>query len=43
MDDWREAKAPDGRTYYYNAVTKDTSWTKPADKKVDTVEEKITK
>lgn len=28
---WQEARAPDGRTYYYNAVTKETTWTKPTD------------
>jgi len=26
---WTEHKAPDGRTYYYNAVTKQSSWEKP--------------
>lgn len=26
---WKEARAPDGRIYYYNIVTKKTSWTKP--------------
>ncbi|EOD26785.1 hypothetical protein EMIHUDRAFT_236456 [Emiliania huxleyi CCMP1516] len=25
----REAKAPDGRTYYYHAATKETKWTRP--------------
>lgn len=28
---WQEARAPDGRTYYYNVQTKETSWQKPAD------------
>ena len=28
---WQEARAPDGRTYYYNTQTKETSWSKPAD------------
>jgi pre-mRNA-processing factor 40 len=28
---WRETLAPDGRTYYYHAVTKETRWTKPAE------------
>ncbi|KAK9857235.1 hypothetical protein WJX84_007848 [Apatococcus fuscideae] len=28
--DWTEHTAPDGRKYYYNAVTKQSSWTKPA-------------
>lgn len=31
MSDWKEAKAADGRTYYYNARTRATSWEKPAD------------
>eukprot|EP00962_Isochrysis_galbana_P020119 scaffold5874_cov140-Isochrysis_galbana.AAC.1 len=26
---WREATAPDGRLYYYNASTKATMWTRP--------------
>merc|ERR1719348_559908 len=26
---WSEHKAPDGRTYYYNTVTKSSSWEKP--------------
>lgn len=28
---WLEARAPDGRVYFYNSVTKETSWSKPAD------------
>ncbi|KAK9876064.1 hypothetical protein WA026_011173 [Henosepilachna vigintioctopunctata] len=28
-DQWTEHKAPDGRTYYYNSVTKQSSWQKP--------------
>ena len=28
---WREARAPDGRTYYYHTVTKETKWIKPAE------------
>ncbi|XP_064647674.1 pre-mRNA-processing factor 40 homolog A-like isoform X2 [Lineus longissimus] len=27
--DWTEHKAPDGRTYFYNRVTKKSSWEKP--------------
>ncbi|XP_071158350.1 pre-mRNA-processing factor 40 homolog B-like isoform X3 [Mytilus edulis] len=30
---WSEHKAPDGRTYYYNSVTKHSSWEKPDDLK----------
>jgi pre-mRNA-processing factor 40 len=26
---WREARAPDGRTYFYHTLTKETKWTKP--------------
>jgi hypothetical protein len=26
---WQEARAGDGRVYYYNTVTKATQWTKP--------------
>lgn len=26
---WKEARAGDGRVYYYNTVTKETQWTKP--------------
>ncbi|CAG0903191.1 unnamed protein product [Darwinula stevensoni] len=26
---WTEHKAPDGRTYYYNSMTKESSWEKP--------------
>ena len=26
---WREARAPDGRTYFYHGATKETRWTKP--------------
>ncbi|KAF3119190.1 hypothetical protein TWF569_004295 [Orbilia oligospora] len=28
---WQEARAPDGRTYYYNSQTKATQWQKPLD------------
>ncbi|XP_056643050.1 pre-mRNA-processing factor 40 homolog A isoform X1 [Diorhabda sublineata] len=27
--EWSEHKAPDGRTYYYNSATKQSSWQKP--------------
>ncbi|XP_059148733.1 pre-mRNA-processing factor 40 homolog B-like isoform X2 [Physella acuta] len=30
---WGEHKAPDGRTYYYNSVTKESSWEKPEELK----------
>lgn len=30
---WSEHKAPDGRMYYYNTETKQSSWEKPADLK----------
>ena len=26
---WRETKAPDGSVYYYNLLTRQTSWTNP--------------
>jgi len=28
---WQEARAADGRAYYYNAITKETTWSKPAE------------
>ncbi|KIW99709.1 uncharacterized protein Z518_11122 [Rhinocladiella mackenziei CBS 650.93] len=28
---WQEARSPDGRTYYYNTATKETTWNKPAE------------
>jgi hypothetical protein len=31
--EWQEHKAPDGRTYYYHAATKKSSWDKPAELK----------
>lgn len=27
--EWSEHKAPDGRIYYYNSITKQSSWEKP--------------
>ncbi|XP_076360616.1 pre-mRNA processing factor 40 isoform X2 [Tachypleus tridentatus] len=33
---WTEHKAPDGRTYYYNHVTKQSSWEKPDELKTHT-------
>lgn len=30
---WTEHKAPDGRTYYYNSITKQSLWEKPDDLK----------
>jgi pre-mRNA-processing factor 40 len=30
---WTEHKAPDGRIYFYNAETKQSSWEKPDDLK----------
>lgn len=29
MAEWQEALAPDGRTYYFNTETKETSWEDP--------------
>lgn len=26
---WQEHRTPDGRSYFYNSVTKVTQWTKP--------------
>ncbi|XP_050432736.1 pre-mRNA-processing factor 40 homolog B [Adelges cooleyi] len=34
--DWTEHKAPDGRSYYYNSVTKQSSWEKPDELKSKT-------
>ena len=31
MGGWREAKAPDGRTYYYVPGSRETTWEKPKD------------
>ncbi|TRY62941.1 hypothetical protein TCAL_10884 [Tigriopus californicus] len=32
---WTEHKAPDGRTYYYNTATKQSSWEKPEEFKTE--------
>jgi len=29
-DEWKEAKAPTGHSYYYNLATKETTWERPA-------------
>lgn len=29
LPEWTEHKAPDGQVYYYNTITKQSSWTKP--------------
>ncbi|VVC43795.1 Hypothetical protein CINCED_3A020008 [Cinara cedri] len=34
--DWTEHKAPDGRFYYYNSVTKQSAWEKPDELKTKT-------
>lgn len=34
--DWTEHKAPDGRSYYYNSVTKQSAWEKPDELKTKT-------
>jgi pre-mRNA-processing factor 40 len=28
---WQEHRTADGRSYYYNSITKVTQWTKPED------------
>ncbi|KAF0288824.1 Pre-mRNA-processing factor 40 B [Amphibalanus amphitrite] len=33
---WTEHRAPDGRTYYYNSVTKQSAWEKPEEMKTPT-------
>jgi hypothetical protein len=35
---WKETKAPDGRVYYYNTQTKATTWTKPKEMMMSTVD-----
>ena len=36
QNDWTEHKSPDGRTYFYNTVTKASVWEKPDDLKSST-------
>src|SRR6185437_12127007 len=33
---WAEFKSPDGRTYYFNSQTKQSSWEKPEELKSET-------
>ena len=33
MDTWKEAKTAEGKVYYYNSLTKETSWTLPGSSK----------
>lgn len=28
-EEWKEVETPDGKRYYYNKITKQTSWTRP--------------
>ena len=35
MKAWTEHTAPDGRTYYFNAESKTSLWTKPDDLKTE--------
>jgi len=30
QEEWRENRAPDGRVYYYNSRTRETSWSRPS-------------
>lgn len=39
MSEWEEAVADDGRVYYYNVRTQETSWEKPAEQTADGVSE----
>lgn len=34
--EWTEHRAPDGRTYYYNNITKQSLWEKPDELKTPT-------
>lgn len=33
--EWSEHKSPDGRTYYYNSITKQSAWEKPDELKTN--------
>jgi hypothetical protein len=33
---WTEHKAPDGRTYFYNSISKESRWDKPDELKTST-------
>lgn len=33
--EWTEHKSPDGRTYYYNSITKQSAWEKPDELKTN--------
>lgn len=35
-NEWSEHKSPDGRVYYYNSITKQSSWEKPDELKTPT-------
>lgn len=37
-DEWSEYKAPDGRVFYFNRVTKQSVWEKPAEEKLQSEE-----